>query len=128
MDRWERQVGGNNRDYAYDRDGIARSLQYVAMPTSAATLIQALYAAINDRDLATEIAYIDEDCSYQDLNFPQPFQGKDTVLRFLEESCRGIPDDLLFVIDDITQGHALAVGVLPNAGSDSFPSGAWQLG
>jgi hypothetical protein len=64
---------------------------------------------------------IDDECVYQDLNFSQPFKGKEAVRQLLCESCEGIPDDLLFVIDDITQGDLLAVGILWHVELDGIP-------
>ena len=91
------------------------------MSTSVDTIIQSMYAAINRRDIDTAISYIDDGCTYQDLNFPQPFQGKEAVRTLLEDTGRDIPNDLLFVIDDITQGDAFAVGVLWHVELDGVP-------
>lgn len=82
------------------------------MTLPAHLLIQAMYEAINERNVAQALEYIDPDCCYQDLNFPTPFQGKAAVKDLFTESCQGMPADLLFVVDDITEGDALAVGVL----------------
>ena len=82
------------------------------MPLPAHLLIQAMYEAINERNVAKALEYVDPDCCYQDLNFPTPFQGKAAVEELFTESCKGMPADLLFVVDDITEGDALAVGIL----------------
>ena len=88
-------------------------------------VIETMYDAINRRDLDTAIAQIDPNCQYQDLNFPQPFVGREAVRHLFEESCQGIPDDLLFIIDEITTGDALSVGILWHVelGGIPFPNG-----
>ncbi|MEM1368745.1 MAG: nuclear transport factor 2 family protein [Cyanobacteria bacterium P01_H01_bin.15] len=84
-------------------------------------VIEGFYAAINQRNLPAAIALIDEDCIYEDLNFSQPFQGKETIQALLTESCDGIPDDLLFIVDDITDGDSWAAGVLWHVELDGIP-------
>ena len=89
------------------------------------TVVQSMYAAINRRDVEGAIAYVDDDCLYEDLNFPTPFQGKAAVKHLFTESCNSIPDDLLFIIDDITTGDAQSVGILWHVelGGIPFPNG-----
>lgn len=87
--------------------------------------LRALYDAINRRDIDAAMDYIDDECVYEDLNFPQPFRGKDAVRQLFEESCGGVPQALQFVIDDITTGEGYAVGLLWHVELDgiSFPNG-----
>ncbi|AOY80530.1 nuclear transport factor 2 family protein [Moorena producens JHB] len=91
------------------------------MTTPAHNLIQSMYEAINRRDVNAAMEWIDDQCIYEDLNFSQPFKGKESVRQLLEESCQGIPDDLKFVIDDITTGDPLAVGILWHVELDGIP-------
>ncbi|WP_088243323.1 nuclear transport factor 2 family protein [Calothrix rhizosoleniae] len=91
------------------------------LKTTADAVIKSMYEAINRRDITAAMEFIDDNCVYQDLNFPQLFQGKQAVQQLLEESCKGIPDDLLFVIDDISTGDDLAVGVLWHVELDGIP-------
>ncbi len=84
-------------------------------------VIQSIYEAINRRDIPAAMELIDDDCIYEDLNFPQPFLGKDAVRKLFEESCQGVPDDLQFVIDDLTQGEQNALGVLWHVELDGIP-------
>ena len=90
-------------------------------PPPAHLLVQSMYGAINERNVAKAMDLIDPDCLYQDLNFNQPFQGKAAVEQLLTESCQGIPADLQFVIDDITTGDCLSVGVLWHVELDGIP-------
>lgn len=76
----------------------------------AANRIQAIYTAINQRDIAQAISMIDEHCQYEDLNFSATFIGKAAVHRLFKESCQAVPADLQFVIDDMV-GDDAAVGV-----------------
>ena len=80
------------------------------MTTSAHTVIKSIYEAINRRDVPAAMQFVDDECIYQDLNFPQPFQGKQAVEQLFTESCHNVPDDLQFVIDEITTGDRLTVG------------------
>ncbi|HAC66194.1 MAG TPA: nuclear transport factor 2 family protein [Cyanothece sp. UBA12306] len=82
------------------------------MDSKAKEVIELIYGAINRRDIDSAMEWIDEQCIYQDLNFPQPFIGKEQVKELFAEAVRGIPDDLQFVIDDFTTEDSLAVGVL----------------
>lgn len=91
------------------------------MTPSAHLLIQSFYEAINERNVAKALDLIAPDCFYQDLNFARPFQGKAEVGQLLTESCQGIPPDLQFVIDDITTGDSLRVGVLWHVELDGLP-------
>ncbi|MDJ0706796.1 MAG: nuclear transport factor 2 family protein [Leptolyngbyaceae cyanobacterium MO_188.B28] len=95
------------------------------MTASAHRVIQSFYEAVNRRDIPAAMDLVDDDCLYQDLNFPHPFQGKEAVQKLLEDSCKGMPNDLQFVIDDITEGDPLAVGVLWHVelGGAPFPNG-----
>ncbi|NEO28918.1 MAG: nuclear transport factor 2 family protein [Symploca sp. SIO3C6] len=84
-------------------------------------LVESMYKAINRRDVAAAINFVDDDCIYEDLNFPQPFRGKEAVKQLFEESCQGLPDDLQFVIDEITVGDPFAAGVLWHVELDGIP-------
>ncbi|NEP02988.1 MAG: nuclear transport factor 2 family protein [Symploca sp. SIO2E9] len=91
------------------------------MTMPAHLLVESMYKAINRRDISAAIDFVDDDCIYEDLNFPQPFRGKEAVKRLFEESCQGVPDDLQFVIDEITVGDPLAAGVLWHVELDGIP-------
>ncbi|MGC9503409.1 nuclear transport factor 2 family protein [Baaleninema sp.] len=84
-------------------------------------LVRSLYDAINRRDIDGAIALVDDECIYEDLNFPQPFRGKAAVRRLFETSCDSVPEDLLFVIDDITEAEGNAVGLLWHVELDGIP-------
>lgn len=88
--------------------------------TTASQLIQSMYAAINRRDLDTAMTYVDECCVYEDLNFPQAFTGKAGVRSLFEDSINRVPDDFIFVIDDIA-GDDQAVGITWHVELDSIP-------
>lgn len=91
------------------------------MTTTAKEVIESIYKAINSRDITAAMAWIDDDCIYQDLNFPKPFTGKQAVRQLFEESIQGLPDDLQFVIDDITTEDKLAVGIIWHVELDGIP-------
>ena len=91
------------------------------MNRSADTTIKLLYEAIDRRDVAGAMEFIDDDCIYEDLNFPAPFTGKQAVRQLFAKSCENIPKDLLFVIDDLTTTDPLAVGVVWHVELDGIP-------
>lgn len=78
----------------------------------AETVIKGMYDAINARDVEGACEFLDDEVVYQDLNFPEFFEGKSAVRQLFFDSCTGIPDDLLFVIDECTSGDPLAVGIV----------------
>ena len=92
--------------------------------SQAATKIQAIYTAINHRDIAQAVALIDDQCRYEDLNFANTFVGKSAVQGLFTESCQAVPEDFQFVIDDIV-GDDLAVGITWHVELDgiTFPNG-----
>ena len=94
-------------------------------PREAAGGLGEIYAAVNRRDVDAAMELVDEAVVYEDLNFPEPFSGAAGVRQLFEESCSGIPDDLLFVVDDITEGDDLKCGVCWHVelGGVPFPNG-----
>ena len=70
--------------------------------SNAERAVREMYDAINARDVEGALERVDDDVVYEDFNFPSPFVGKAAVRALFEESCRGIPDDLTFVVDECT--------------------------
>ena len=73
--------------------------------------MRGMYDAINRRDVEAALAFVDDDILYEDFNFPKPFRGKAAVRKLFEESCDGIPDDMLFIVDECTDGGGIGVGM-----------------
>ncbi len=92
---------------------------------TAKEVIESIYQAINKRNIDAAIKWVDDACIYEDVNFSQPFEGKDAVKNLFQESCNNVPNDLKFVIDEITEGDPLKVGVLWHVELDnvSIPNG-----
>ncbi|MEM9264755.1 MAG: nuclear transport factor 2 family protein [Cyanobacteria bacterium P01_F01_bin.13] len=92
--------------------------------SQAASKIQAMYTAINHRDVPQALALIDDQCIYEDFNFSATFIGKTAVQELFTESCQSVPEDLHFVIDDVV-GDDWAVGVTWHVELNgmSFPNG-----
>ena len=38
--------------------------------------MRGMYDAINRRDVAAALEFVDDDILYEDFNFPKPFRGK----------------------------------------------------
>ena len=69
------------------------------------SLARARLQAVNERQLEQAMVYLAEDIVYEDLTFPQAFEGKEAMRDFLYEICEGFPRDLQFVIDKrVTDG------------------------
>ena len=75
---------------------------------SAEEVVRGMYDAINKRDVAKALTFVDDDIVYEDFNFPEPFRGKERVKKLFEESCTGIPDDLDFIIERSTSSSSSA--------------------
>ncbi len=88
---------------------------------TAKDVIESIYQAINNRDIEQAMQWVDDDCLYEDMNFSQPFQGKNEVKRLFQESCDNVPDDLKFIIDEITTEDTLKVGILWHVELDNIP-------
>ena len=73
---------------------------------SAEEVVRGMYDAINKRDVAKALTFVDDDIVYEDFNFPEPFRGKERVKKLFEESCTGIPDDLDFIIERSTSSSS----------------------
>ncbi|WIA22631.1 hypothetical protein OEZ86_009610 [Tetradesmus obliquus] len=74
-------------------------------------VVIAFYDAYNKRDLAAISNLIADDISYHDLVYDEPHEGREGVMSWLKKIRRYAPDDLKFVIEDITDGDATKVGV-----------------
>ncbi len=88
---------------------------------TAKDVIESIYQAINNRDIEQAMQWVDDDCLYEDMNFSQPFQGKNEVKRLFQESCDNVPEDLKFIIDEITTEDPLKVGILWHVELDNIP-------
>lgn len=109
---------------AVDMDGAKKP------SVTAEEVVRGMYDAINRRDVAAALEFVDDDILYEDFNFPAPFKGKAAVKKLFEESCDGIPDDMLFIVDECTDGGGVGVGMtwyvelegeaFPNARGASF--------
>ena len=60
--------------------------------------------------MAGALKFVDDDILYEDFNFQTPFKGIGAVKKLFEESCDGIPDDMLFIVDECTDGGGISAG------------------
>lgn len=88
---------------------------------TAKEIIESIYQAINNRNIQEAMQWVDDDCIYEDVNFSKTFQGKNSVKHLFQESCDNVPDDFKFVVDEITTGDPLKVGVLWHVELDNIP-------
>ena len=70
------------------------------------------YELYNRREIqAISSELIAPDCVYEDLIYQDAFRGRAAVTQYFEKIERLIPDDVLFVVEDITDGDPRRVGV-----------------
>lgn len=62
------------------------------------------YELYNSRRLDQVVELIADDCEYQDLIYQDPFRGKAEIRAYFEKIGAIIPDDVRFVVEDITGG------------------------
>lgn len=80
-------------------------------PGRAQAVVRAFYDAYNRRDLDAIDALIADDISYHDLVYEEPHEGREGVMAWLRKVRRYAPDDLKFVIEDVTGADDFAAGV-----------------
>ena len=78
---------------------------------SAETTVRGMYDAINRRDVEAALAFVDDDILYEDFILSAVPARKAAVRKLFEESCDGIPDDMLFIVDECTDGGGIGVGM-----------------
>ena len=71
----------------------------------------AYYDAYNAGDIDTIASLLAEDVSYHDMIYEEPFKGRQEVVGYLRKVRAIVPEDLKFVIDDVTDGDASRVGI-----------------
>ncbi|ERM96476.1 hypothetical protein AMTR_s00001p00257900 [Amborella trichopoda] len=80
--------------------------------TSPAELIHCFYEMINNRNTKEFDQIISDDCSYEDLSFYKPLQGKEEVKVFLVKLMNCMGKKAKFVIESMVEGNQLVVGVM----------------
>ncbi|KAI8473351.1 MAG: hypothetical protein J3K34DRAFT_519018 [Monoraphidium minutum] len=93
------------------RGPAASQQQQAPAATQASDVVRRFYDAYNCRDLAVISTLIADDISYHDLVYEEPHEGREGVMAWLEKVRQYAPDDLKFVIEDITEGDPLRAGV-----------------
>ncbi|CAG9460418.1 unnamed protein product [Pedinophyceae sp. YPF-701] len=79
--------------------------------SSAAQSVKAFYGAINARDIETAVSLIAPDVVYEDMVYPEAKRGGDAVSAMFREQVDAMPDDLVFVIDEITGDQGDSCGL-----------------
>jgi hypothetical protein len=87
--------------------GFAPAARSPTATRSAAAAVRAFYAAVNARQLDAAMAYIDDECVYEDMIYSAPFVGKNAVAAHFASVFRILPADAAFVVR--------SVGVMPDA-------------
>ncbi|XP_016454090.1 uncharacterized protein LOC107778355 [Nicotiana tabacum] len=71
---------------------------------STSNTIRKYYSSLNNKDLNQLALLISEDCFFHDFSFPQSFQGRKEVLKFLEQLIASMGQNIEFNIDNIYEG------------------------
>ncbi|CAE7744694.1 Oxr1, partial [Symbiodinium microadriaticum] len=67
--------------------------------------MESFYSAVNNRDLERAMEMVDDDATYEDFTFQEPFKGKEGVRELLEDAME-LPKGLDFVIDETAGGES----------------------
>ncbi|GAX72993.1 hypothetical protein CEUSTIGMA_g445.t1 [Chlamydomonas eustigma] len=70
------------------------------------------YNAYNAGDIETIGGLLAEDCSYHDMIYEDPFEGRQEIVEYLKKVRTIVPSDLKFVIEDATSGDNRKVGIM----------------
>ncbi|KIY98255.1 hypothetical protein MNEG_9707 [Monoraphidium neglectum] len=95
---------------AQQQQAAQSSAESAAVPQASA-VVRRFYEAYNTRDLDVIQSLIADDISYHDLVYEEPHEGREGVMAWLEKVRKYAPDDLKFVIEDITEGDPFRAGV-----------------
>ena len=71
----------------------------------------AYYNNYNNKNIAAVLELIAEDCIYEDLIYQEPFRGRTEIAAYFDKIERLVPKDIKFVVEDITDGDPMRVGV-----------------
>ncbi|XP_058085945.1 uncharacterized protein LOC131233303 isoform X3 [Magnolia sinica] len=86
-------------------------------PIRPSDAITQFYSLINSKKLDKLRELISEDCYFEELSFPNPFQGRTEVMYFLTELANDMGHNIRFIIEKVYEG------------GDEFAAGVmWHLG
>lgn len=74
-------------------------------------LARDFYSAINNKDTSKLDSFVADNCVFEDLAFPKPFEGKE-VHRFLKQLTEAMGKHMCFAIEGVYEGGEKYVGVL----------------
>ncbi|KAH9305873.1 hypothetical protein KI387_010277, partial [Taxus chinensis] len=80
--------------------------------SSAAAIVDSLYAAINRKDVDLLSSLLSEGCTLNCMLFFQPFEGKQAVVGLMRDLMEAMAPGMLFVIDDTIEGNSHKVIVM----------------
>eukprot|EP00252_Welwitschia_mirabilis_P019225 TRINITY_DN4393_c0_g1_i1.p1 TRINITY_DN4393_c0_g1~~TRINITY_DN4393_c0_g1_i1.p1 ORF type:complete len:234 (-),score=34.08 TRINITY_DN4393_c0_g1_i1:344-1045(-) len=84
----------------------------VNVARSASDIVKEFYSAINNHELDKVEPLLADNCVYEDLVYPKPFVGKQSIMDFFKKFTDNTSMDLRFVIDDISREDSSAAGVM----------------
>ncbi|XP_058085944.1 uncharacterized protein LOC131233303 isoform X2 [Magnolia sinica] len=82
-------------------------------PIRPSDAITQFYSLINSKKLDKLRELISEDCYFEELSFPNPFQGRTEVMYFLTELANDMGHNIRFIIEKVYEGgDEFAAGVM----------------
>ncbi|XP_027181551.1 uncharacterized protein LOC113779951 isoform X2 [Coffea eugenioides] len=99
----------------------SKPLSQVALATDSADIsintpatsnsIMQFYKSINDKKLKQLEQLLSDDCFFDDYSFPKPFEGKQEVIKFLEQLITSMGQHTEFSVEHICEGDDLTAAV-----------------
>ena len=85
--------------------GRSSQIQSKITRQGAKETMESFYSAVNNRDLERAMEMVDDDATYEDFTFQEPFKGKEGVRELLADAME-LPKGLDFVIDETAGGES----------------------
>jgi ketosteroid isomerase-like protein len=70
------------------------------------------FECLNTRDVPRLLDLVADDCVHHVLAYDSPVRGKPALRIFYINFLQNVPEDVRFVIEDVTEGSDLAVGIV----------------
>ncbi|XP_057856815.2 uncharacterized protein LOC131066126 isoform X2 [Cryptomeria japonica] len=81
--------------------------EITAIPT-----VMKFYQGLNRKDVKAVTELLAENCVLNDSQFPGTFEGKKMVLKFVKDLVEAMGNDILFVVEEVSEGDDLNVAVI----------------
>ena len=108
-----------------DRTGVGYAEKTTTTATNAATSVERYFEAWNQRDMTAAVECFAQDCTYEDTQYDDAFEGKERLEKHLLRVADCLPTSFSFVVDNLAiAADKTKVGVqwhLENGDGDALP-------